>query len=1029
MYPSEDTVKTMPIRHYAGAACAALVLLVAGPRVASAQYFGQNQVQYQTFDFQVLQTPHFDIYFYAQEQEAAQTAGRIAERWHNRLTGILQDSLSGRQPLILYASPSHFRQTNTVAGVGEGTGGVTESFKRRIVLPFGVSLDESDHVIGHELVHAFQYDIAGRSPGGMGSTASMPLWFIEGMAEYLSIGPVDAHTAMWLRDAVQRNDLPPIRNLDNPRYFPYRYGQAFWAFVAGRYGDEVVGNLLRVAMRVRDPLMAIATVLRVDPDSLSAEWHAAIRAAYTAPPADLAPRVMVAQGGGQGTTALFTRQTSGGRLNVGPSLSPDGSRIVFLSERNRLSVDLYLADATTGHIVKTVTKTAVDPHLESLQFIYSAGAWHPDNQRFAVATTVRGRPALLVYDLTRGGERETRLEELDEIFNPSWAPDGNRVVFTAQVGGLTDLYVYDFAGGGLQRLTNDPFANLEPAWSPDGRRIAFVTDRYGTDLGQLSYGPYRVALLDVESGQLTQLPSLGAGKQINPQWSADGRSLFLLADPDGTTNVYRFDLADSRYYRLTDIYTGVSGITALSPALTVGGDRMAISVYRDGGAEIHRMEAATTGGEPVGQQTSAYVRGATLPPGVGVPSAVQEYGADARGGLPSADEFQLGRYRPSFGLDYIAQTNVGVSTSRFGTFAAGGAALYWSSMLGERQLVTMLQINGTFKDIAAGVGYANLNRRVDWSVQLSQIPYTLRGISTFQDPGSGDIVQQEVVQRQTNRQLNVAFQYPFNRAQRFELQVGGRQITFDGEFREDHFDPNTGQYLGRIEGEFPVGEDLWLGEGMAAMVFDNSIFGGTGPIMGSRWRLEASPTFGSLNYVGTTADIRKYFNFSRPLSVGTRIMHYGRYGPGGEDPRLQPLFIGYPSMVHGYDDGSFSSRECIESDLATPGNDGCPVYSQLLGSRVLIGNIEMRFQLLGPFGVTGRGFLPVDFIAFADAGVAWDSSEEPKLFGGTRPGVSSVGGGVRLNLFGFMIGELVMVRPLDRPEKGWYFQFGFNPGF
>ena len=130
MYPSEDTVKTMPIRHYAGAACAALVLLVAGPRVASAQYFGQNQVQYQTFDFQVLQTPHFDIYFYAQEQEAAQTAGRIAERWHNRLTGILQDSLSGRQPLILYASPSHFRQTNTVAGVGDPTamaGGIAEA--------------------------------------------------------------------------------------------------------------------------------------------------------------------------------------------------------------------------------------------------------------------------------------------------------------------------------------------------------------------------------------------------------------------------------------------------------------------------------------------------------------------------------------------------------------------------------------------------------------------------------------------------------------------------------------------------------------------------------------------------------------------------------------------------------------------------------------------------------------------------------------------------------------------------------------
>ena len=1013
-----------PIRRYAGAACAALLVLALGARNASAQYFGQNHVQYETFDFQVLRTTHFDIYFYEQEREAAIQAGRMAERWYARLTEILQDSLRGRQPLILYASPSHFRQTNTVSGLGEGTGGVTESFKRRIVLPFGVSLDESDHVIGHELVHAFQYDIAGRSAGGMGATATLPLWFIEGMAEYFSVGPVDAHTAMWMRDAVQRDALPHIRQLDDPRYFPYRYGQAFWAFVAGRYGDEVVGNMLRVAMRVRDPGLAILNVLKVEPDSLSAEWHAAIRAAYAAPPGDTAPRLLAAQADQGATSALFTRQTTGGRLNVGPSLSPDGSRIVFLSERNRFAIDLYLADAETGRIIKTVTKTAVDPHLESLQFIYSAGAWHPDGRRFAVAATVQGRPALKIYDLTGGGEREVELRDLDEIFNPSWSPDGNQVVFTAQVGGLTDLYIYDFGSSELRRLTNDPYANLGPAWSPDGRRIAFATDRFGTDLAQLSYGPYRIALIDVASGQLTALPAMSGGKQINPQWSEDGRSLFLLADPDGITNVYRFDFADSQYYRLTDLFTGVSGIAAISPALSVGGSRMAFSVYRDGGAEIHRMDAPIAGGEPA-TQAAGYARASMLPPRDRVPSTVSEYLADARTGLPEADEFRVERYRPSFGLDYIAQTNVGVSTSRFGTFASGGAALYWSSMLGERQLVTMLQVNGTLKDIAAGVGYANLNNRIDWSVQVSQIPYSIQGYQTGQD-SSGNFVQRQIVQRQTNRQAALALQYPFNRAQRFEVQVGGRHISFDGEYREDVFDINTGAYLGRREGDFFVGDALMLGEGLAALVFDNSIFGGTGPIMGARWRLEASPTFGDLNYVGALVDARKYFSLSRSLSLGTRVTHYGRYGPGGDDPRLQPMFIGYQSMVRGYDNGSFSARECNAS--ATP-TDDCPVYNQLLGSRVLVGNLEFRLQLLGPFGLTAPGFLPIDLIAFGDAGVAWDGNTEPKFMGGTRSGVSSVGGGVRINVFGFMIGEMVMVRPLDRPEKGWYFQLGFNPGF
>ena len=129
--------------------------------------------------------------------------------------------------------------------LGEGTGGVTEAFKRRIVLPVAGSLAETDHVLGHELVHAFQYDMTGQgriSDTSYPAALRMPLWFIEGMAEYLSLGPVDPHTAMWMRDAArQRQGLPTIRQLGEPRYFPYRYGQAFWAYVGGalrRRGDR-----------------------------------------------------------------------------------------------------------------------------------------------------------------------------------------------------------------------------------------------------------------------------------------------------------------------------------------------------------------------------------------------------------------------------------------------------------------------------------------------------------------------------------------------------------------------------------------------------------------------------------------------------------------------------------------------------------------------------------------------------------------------------------------------------------------------
>src|SRR5215210_1299056 len=237
---------------FARIALCCVALAVASPRAANAQggYFGQNKVQYHQFDFRVLKTPHFDIYYYPEEEAAARMASRMAERWYARLSQVLSHELQGRQPLILYASGPHFRQTNAIEGeLGEGTGGVTEAYKRRIVLPFAGPLQATDHVLGHELVHAFQYDItntnASSAAAGASGAESLPLWFIEGMAEYLSIGPDDPHTAMWMREAIGRDKFPDIDELDNPRYFPYRYGQALWAYIAGTYGDQVIGRMLR----------------------------------------------------------------------------------------------------------------------------------------------------------------------------------------------------------------------------------------------------------------------------------------------------------------------------------------------------------------------------------------------------------------------------------------------------------------------------------------------------------------------------------------------------------------------------------------------------------------------------------------------------------------------------------------------------------------------------------------------------------------------------------------------------------------
>jgi hypothetical protein len=349
-----------------------LALLIL-PATAEAQYFGSNKVQYEHFDFKVLQTDHFDVYFYPNEREAADIASRMAERWYTRLSTVMRHQLRGRQPLILYATAPQFRQTNVVDNLGEGTGGVTEALRRRIVLPIGGTLGDLNHVIGHELTHAFQYDMTGRTGaegrGAVPAAASLPLWFIEGMAEYMSLGPNAPETAMWMRGGLE-DTLPSFRQLDDPRFFPYRYGHALLAYVAGRWGDQMLGDLLRASIRTRDVGQAIRGDLAITPDQLVQEWHEATAQAYehledhTEPADSVGVRLVKAGNGTHGD----------GSYNIGPALSPDGDRFMFLSDRDLFSIDLFLADGRTGKVDRQITRTAVNPHFQSLQFIESAGA-------------------------------------------------------------------------------------------------------------------------------------------------------------------------------------------------------------------------------------------------------------------------------------------------------------------------------------------------------------------------------------------------------------------------------------------------------------------------------------------------------------------------------------------------------------------------------------------------------------------------------------------------------------------------------
>ncbi len=1051
---------TFPFRRW----CLALLAVVTGgafvpvlPSTADAQYFGRNKVQYEDFDFRVLETEHFDIYHYEQERDGSVMAARMAERWYARLSRLLDYELTGRQPFVLYASHPHFRQTTAIPGeIGESTGGVTEPLKRRIVMPMAGPLAETDHVVGHELVHGFQYSMTGVDPktplAGAPAISNQPLFVVEGMAEYLSTGSQSVLTARWMRDELIRDDrdFPTVSDLRNSRkFFPYRYGHSLWAYVGGTWGDDAVRRIFLQSVR-SSPGAAIRSVLGVPPDSLSAGWRRSLEQAY-------GPVLERTSDPSEFGEPFITEEKVGGGTNLGPAVSPDGERVVFLSERSRFAFEMYVADVETGEVLRQLTETAVDPHYQSLQFVNSAGAWAPDSERFAFAAVSKGQPLLVVMNARTGDRlRELELDRFGEVFNPTWSPDGERIAFVANDGGTLDLFTVELASGALQRLTNDEYAEIHPAWSPDGGRIAFATDRFGTDLGTLSYGDFRLASVDLSTGEISALPSFEDARNSNPQWGPDGTSLYFLSDHGGIANVYRVepDAGDAEPVPLTNVNTGVSGITDLSPALSVaqGSGRVVFGAVRHGDFNLYRTDDPTP--VPVEDRLDAADREriAGLPPFErSDQERVDALLANAMLGLPSPVTFRTHDYNPSLGLDYIAQpTLVAGASSSTGVFIGGGAALFFSDMLGQHALTNVLQLSILGGNVVNGVGalaqYENRESRLRWggiAGQMPQINQSLRQfVADVDGDGGGEVVRQTLRFWQVNRRAVGVLSYPFTSTLRAELTGGFQRIDYDLETKTEIFALN-GRRLDEQTQDAPACETpeefqttfcepaaLNQGVTSVALVHDASLGGPTGPIMGSRGRLEVSPTFGTLNYFQALGDLRRYVMPFEPLTLAGRILHLGRYGSGADDGRLAQLFIGYPSLVRGYDFRSFDFRQC-NPNLPIEDCSEFTTLEQLFGTRMAVGNLEARLPLLGPLGILGQSAAvpPIDLIGFYDAGVAWTAASKASFLDGPRDPVSSAGVGLRVNLLGFAIGEVAWVTPFERPDKDSFVTFSLTPAF
>jgi hypothetical protein len=904
-------------------------------------YYGKNQVRYDTFDWHVYRTDHFEIYYYPELEQHLERVAGYAESAYLHVSSELKHEIADRIPLVLFKTHSEFEQQNIIPGAAqEGVAAFAEPRRNRMVLPLDNPPDLLYRLIIHELTHIFEFDIIPRSI----LRAGVPLWVDEGLADYLTghWRPLDLMT---LRDVAVADIVPKMSRLEgfggfsNPR-LGYNLGHAAFEFMESRWGKQGIRNFLFSLRKSaigggEDPYL---DALDLKPEEFDRQFEHYLKERFKPfrdkeRPADygrsLAPQ-----------TSTFSSP-----LSIEPS--PSGDLIAaYMVNRNDRELDIVLLSSTDGEVVRNLTPGFDMDY--GFEYLSVPGArwntvpwmsWSPSGDWLAYFARTEKRRTLIVQDVaTRRIVQRIEMQSVDEPESPHFSPDGRRVAFAALREGIGDIFTVDLETEEVVNLTNDDFASYAPAFSSDGAVLVYVARISGFD---------KLMKLDLGTGRKTQITfgthDDAAARFVDAHtivFSSTARDPYAAGEPaleqDGQIyNIWTLDLRTGELLQHTNALTG-----NLSPVLLRNGTepRVAFVSYYKGEYGVHTIDVS----EPRRRLTSS---------DFGAPGPVVDFQAPLTHTLATQNQEK----KPAFGrlsAESRPPVNVGVTS---GGQLFGGTAVSFTDILGEHRIDLLVASISQFQTMA--VSYVNQARRLQWAAQgFSQTQFFFGQAGAFFDPAFAPIINRDLAQAtRTVRGASAFGIYPLSRFSRVEFS--GAVARFSEEFRNPELDEFSRGFQQDRFGQALLRNGTFVPFSVA-FVQETTVFREFGPLAGRTMRLayEGAPKIGnSLSRQTVEADVRKYQRLAGSSLLALRARGFRSWGQAPDF-----LFFGGNSEMRGYQ------------------------FLEFIGQNAFFGNAELRFPLIHamatPIGILGgiRGvfFFNIGAAWFDDTGFKFTSSRD-----------------------------------------------------
>jgi hypothetical protein len=529
-----------------------LFLLFFGSGIYFVHPFGQNKVRYHKFDWKVLSTKHFDIFYYFSEKQIKEVA-KVAEEVYQEVTTSLKYIPSKITPLIVYLCHNEFEETNvTPSFIGEGVGGITTLLKDRIALPLSFSRHQFKRVLTHEFTHVLTLDYLSK-----GHLAKAPLWFIEGLAEY-EAGHWDIYEKMLLREAVLAENLIPLTSLSEALagagnvYLAYKEAHSVFDYLSLTFGHHKIIDLFRAIKEAPSFDEALTKTIGLTTEELDVVWQIYLKRKYEF--FERENKLLL-----PGFTLKKIRDNA-----LFPQFSPDGEKIIFFSSE-RGETELFLTDKKFKKIT-SLSKRFLGRGFEHICQTGTIFSWHPEGEEIIFVAQRKGENCFFIQNIsTKKIIRRIEISALDDVFSPRWSDDGKKIVFCGFKDGQTDIYSIHRDGTNLIRWTDDIFTEGTPAFLPQDKGIVYSVEWAGERI-----------LLTLSSPGGDPIPLSIEGNNLQPVVASDQKKIFFISSRKNEVyNLYQITLEEEKVKQITAVRSGV-----FNPS--VFGEEILCNIYEKG---------------------------------------------------------------------------------------------------------------------------------------------------------------------------------------------------------------------------------------------------------------------------------------------------------------------------------------------------------------------------------------------------------------------------------------------------------------